>query len=61
MKSDETSSVGNCLSFRIMPSKIRLSFSVIEIIELKDIKLLSAENDKCGDPYSFKGPEICWT
>ena len=49
MESDENSYVGNRLSFRMMPSKSRLSFSVIEIIALKD-KLLFNKNIKIGNP-----------
>ena len=49
LESDEKSLVGNCLSFRMMPSKSQLSFSVIEIIALKD-KLLFNKNIKIGNP-----------
>ena len=49
MEFDEKSLVGKWLSFRIMPSKIRLSISVIEIIALKD-KLLFNKNIKIGNP-----------
>ena len=49
MESDEKSSVGNRLSFQMMPSKSRLSFSVIEIILVKD-KLLFDKNTKNGYP-----------
>ena len=49
MESDEKLLVGNRLSFRMMPSKSQLSFSVIEIIALKD-KLLFDKNIKNGNP-----------
>ena len=49
LESDEKSLVGNRLSFRMMPSKSQLSFSVIEIIALKD-KLLFNKNIKIGNP-----------
>ena len=49
MESDEKSLEGNRLSFRMMSSKSRLSFSVIDIIALKD-KLLFDKNFKSGNP-----------
>ena len=45
IESDEKSLVGNRLSFRMMPYIFRLSFSVMEIIALKD-KLLFDKNIK---------------
>ena len=58
MESDEKSSVRNSLSFRMMPSKIRLSFFIIEIIAFKD-KLLFDKNIKIGNS-SFEEPENIW-
>ena len=49
MESDEKSLVENRLSFWMLPSKNRLSFSVIDKIALKD-KLLFDKNTKNSNP-----------
>ena len=69
MESDGKSVGGNRLSFQfqMMPSKSRLSFSVIEIIAPKD-KLLFDKNIKNGIPLALRNQkttgleelQFCW-